>query len=85
MSSLAQDHPGLLWRCVRALLIVPLGILAPVISLTLGALALLGVLVALFWKLVGPPDFRFALILGISVGFQIARIAFDRFLRSLGP
>lgn len=83
MVSLAQHHARPLWRLVRASLVVPLGIIAPVVSFTLGLMALLGVLTALFWKFLGPPEFPFALILGMSVGFQLARILFDRFLRFL--
>jgi hypothetical protein len=59
-------------------------ILEPVVSFVLGSLALLGVLTALFWKLVGPPHFPFFLVLGISLSFELALILYHALLRLLG-
>jgi hypothetical protein len=47
------------------------------------ALALLGVLTALFWKFFGPPNFPFFLMLGISLGFELALIIYGKLLRLL--
>lgn len=47
----------LLWQCLRVPAVLLLVILEPVVSFVLSALALLGVLTALFWKLAGPPHF----------------------------
>jgi hypothetical protein len=49
----------------------------------LGALALLGVLTALFWKFFGPPNFPFFLMLGISLGLELALIVYRKLLRLL--
>jgi hypothetical protein len=61
----------LLWRAVRLPVYVFLVILEPVVRFILGALALFGVLTALFLKLYGVPHFPFALMLGVSVGFGL--------------
>lgn len=58
-------------------------VLEPVITFVLGALALLGVLTALFWKFFGPPNFPFFLMLGISLGFELAVIVYRKLLRFL--
>jgi hypothetical protein len=60
-----------------------LAILEPVASFVLGSLALLGVLTALFWKFVGPPHFPLLLVLGISLGFELALLLYDKVLRFL--
>ena len=57
--------------------------LEPVVSLVLGTLALLGVLMALFWKFFGPPNFPFFLMLGISLGFELALIVYRKLLSLL--
>jgi hypothetical protein len=49
-------------------------VLEPVVTLVLGALALLGVLTALFWKFFGPPNFPFLLMLSISLGLELAAL-----------
>lgn len=74
----------LLWQCIRVPAALLLVILEPVVSFALSALALLGVLTALFWKLVGPPHFPFFLVLGISLGFELALVLYHALLRLLG-
>lgn len=64
----------LLWQCIRVPALLLLVTLEPVVSFALSALALLGVLTAFFWKLVGPPHFPFLLVIGISLGFQVALV-----------
>jgi len=59
-------------------------ILEPVVSFVLGALALLGVLTALFFKLYGVPHFPFALMLGVSVGVGLMLTGYYALLRVLG-
>jgi len=51
-------------------------ILEPVVSFVLGALALLGVLTALFFKFYGVPHFPLALMLGVSVGFGLMQVGY---------
>ena len=71
------------WQCIRLPLFLFLLVLEPVVSLVLGTLALLGVLTALFWKFFGPPSFPFFLMLGISLGFELALIVYHKLLRLL--
>jgi hypothetical protein len=68
----------LLWQCVRVPTLTLLIILEPVVRVVFGLLALLGVLTALFWKLVGPPHFPFVLVLSISVGFGLALMLYHK-------
>lgn len=73
-----------LWQCVRVPTLLLLTILEPLVSVVLSALALLGVLTAFFWKLVGPPHFPFFLVLGVSLGFELALVLYHALLRLLG-
>jgi hypothetical protein len=75
---------SLLWHALRLPVFVFLAILEPIVSFVLGALALLGVLMALFSKLYGVPHFPFALTLGVSVGFGLAQVGYYALLRLLG-
>jgi len=70
----------LLWQSVRLPTFLLLAVLEPVVSFVLGSLALLGVLTAFFWKLVGPPHFPFLLVLGVSLGFELALILYRKLL-----
>ena len=72
-----------LWLVVRLPACTLLAILAPVVRLMLGSLALLGVLMALFWKLVGPPNFPFIPMLGASIGCAPVLAAYEALLRLL--
>lgn len=71
------------WQCIRLPLFLFLLVLEPVVTFVLGALALLGVLTALFWKFFGPPNFPFLLMLSISLGFELALVVYPRLLRWL--
>lgn len=71
------------WQCIRLPLFLFLLVLEPVVTFVLGALALLGVLMALFWKLFGPPNFPFLLMLSISLGLELALIVYGKLLRLL--
>ncbi len=74
----------LLWHAVRLPVYVFLVILEPVVSFVLGALALLGVLTALFFKFYGVPHFPLALMLGVSVGFGLMQVGYYALLRFFG-
>ncbi len=74
----------LFWQCFRVPALLLLVVLEPVVSFVLGPLALLGVLTALFWKILGPPHFPFFLVLGISLGFEFALVLYHGLLRVLG-
>jgi hypothetical protein len=71
----------LVWHTVRLPVYVFLVILEPVVRFVLGALALLGVLTALFFKLYGVPHFPFALMLGSSVGLRLILVGYYALLR----
>jgi hypothetical protein len=71
------------WQCIRLPLFLLLVTLEPVANFILGSLALLGVLTAVFWKLVGPPGFPFYLVLTIALGFQFALLVYHVLLRLL--
>jgi hypothetical protein len=73
----------LVWQCIRLPLLLFLLVLEPIVTLVLGALALLGVLTTLFWKFFGPPNFPFFLMLGVSLGFELALIVYRKLLRLL--
>jgi hypothetical protein len=73
----------LLWHAVRLPVYVFLVILEPVVRFILGALALLGVLTALFFKFYGVPHFPFALMLGVSVGLGLMLTGYYALLRVL--
>ena len=90
--ALGESRPGiagdllrgtlrLLWHTVRLPVYVFLVILEPVVSFVLGALALLGVLTALFFKFYGVPHFPFALMLGVSVGLGLMLTGYYALLR----
>jgi hypothetical protein len=73
----------LLWQAVRLPLFLFLAILEPVVSFVLGALALLGVLTALFWEAVHPAHFPFFIVLGVSLGFAFLLVIYEAVLRFL--
>ena len=73
----------LVWQCVRLPLILFLVIVAPVVTFVLGSLALLGVLMTLFWWSVGAPHLPLALMLGMSLGLGATLVAYHALLRLL--
>ena len=73
----------LLWQCVRVALYLILATLQPVVTFVLGTLALLGILTAFFWEFFGPPHFHFFLVVGVSLGFALARILYQELVRWL--
>jgi len=72
----------LLWHALRLPVFIFLVIIEPVVRFVLGALALLGVLTALFFKVYGVPHFPFALMLGVSVGLGLMLVGYYALLRS---
>jgi hypothetical protein len=71
----------LLWHAVRLPVYAFLVILEPVVRFILGALALLGVLMAFFFRFYGVPHFPFALMLGASVGLGLMLVGYYALLR----
>ena len=72
-----------LWLVIRLPAFTVLAILAPLVRFLLGSLALLGVLMALFWKLVGPPHFPFIPMLAAAVGCGLALAGYEALLHLL--
>jgi hypothetical protein len=72
---------SLLWYAVRLPVYMFLVILEPVVRFILGALALLGVLTALFFRFYGVPHFPFTLMLGTSVGLGLILVGYYALLR----
>ena len=72
-----------LWLVVRLPALTLVAILAPVVRLLLGSLALLGALMALFWKLVGRAHFPFIGMLAVSIGCGMALVGYESLLRIL--
>jgi hypothetical protein len=77
--------PQVLRLLVRLPAFILLAILAPVLRFLVGLLALLGVLTALFWKLVGPPHFPFVPLLAASIGCGLALVGYEALLRLPKP
>jgi hypothetical protein len=67
-----REALGWIWRLVRLPIVTVLVILEPVVSLVFGGLALLGVLMTLFYTLIRLPHFPTWTMLTLSVGFGLA-------------
>jgi hypothetical protein len=74
----------LLWYAFRLPVLTFLVIPEPVVRFILGALALLGVLAALFFKFYGVSHFPFALMLGVPIGFGLMLAGYYALLRLFG-
>jgi hypothetical protein len=72
-----------LWLSVRLPVFTLLVILAPVVRFLLSSLALFGILMALFWKLVGPPHFPFVPMLAGAICCGLALAGYEALLRLL--
>ena len=83
-SDIGRGTLWVIWRSLSLPVIVLLAIVEPVVSFVLGSLALLGVLAAFFFKLIGAPHFPFAAMLAISVGLGFALGALRALPRLVG-
>jgi hypothetical protein len=72
-----------LWRAACLPVLILLVILEPLVTFTLAALALLGLLTTLFFYLVGPPDFPLWTMLALSLGFAIVLVPYHALIRLL--
>ncbi len=70
-------------HAIRLPILLFLYILEPVADFFLGALALLGVLTTLFFKVLGLPHFPFWTMLALSLGFGFLRLAYQGLIRLL--
>jgi hypothetical protein len=71
----------ILWHTVRIPAYTFLVILEPIVRVVFATLALLGVLITFFFKLVGPPTFPFWTMLMLSTGFGLALAAYYGLIR----
>ena len=65
------------WHVARLPIVMLLVILEPVVALVCGALALLGVLTTVFFKLIAAPHFPTLTMLIISIGFGLALVLYE--------
>jgi hypothetical protein len=72
-----------LWRVTTLPVLLTLVILEPVVTLLLAGLALLGLLLTLFFYLVGPPGFPVWTMLALSLGFAIVLVPYHALIRLL--
>jgi hypothetical protein len=83
----AQNYLGIglraLWLAVRFPSFTLLAILAPVVRILFGSLALLRVLMAFLWKLVGPPRVPVVAMLCASVVCGLLITGYEALLRRL--
>jgi len=66
-----------LLHVVRLPIVMLLVILEPVVALACGALALLGVLTTVFFRLIAAPHFPTWTMLAISIGFGLALVLYE--------
>lgn len=59
------------WCLVRLPIVTLLVLLEPLVSIVFNGLALLGVLMVCFYKLIGLPGFPTWMMLGLSIGFAL--------------
>jgi len=71
------------WRIVRLPFLLLLVILEPVVVFACGALALLGVLATIFFKLIDAPHFPTWIMLSISISFGLALMLYEGAIRVL--
>ena len=58
-------------------------VLEPIVTFTFASLALLGILMTLFFMLAGPPRFPAWTMLGVSVGFAVVLVPYHALIRLL--
>jgi hypothetical protein len=84
MGEFAHASPLLVWQVLRVPIVLILVILEPAVGLLCGVLALLGILMALFFKFYGiPAEFPFLKIIAVSVCFALVPCAYAGLLRLL--
>ena len=71
------------WCVVRLPFLLLLVILEPVVVFACGALALLGVLATIFFKLIDAPHFPTWIMLSISISFGLALVLYEGAIRVL--
>ena len=72
-----------LWRVACLPVLMLLVILEPLVTFVFAALALLGLLMTLFFYLVGPPEFPVWTMITLSLGFAIALVPYYVLIRLL--
>jgi hypothetical protein len=65
------------WHVLRLPIVMLLVILEPAVALVCGGLALIGVLITVFFKLIATPHFPTWTMLSISIGFGLALVLYE--------
>ena len=73
----------LLWSIGRLPVLLPLVILEPIAVLLLGGLALLGLVMSVFFTLIAAPHFPAGIMLATSISFALALILYEGAIRAL--
>jgi hypothetical protein len=82
MGEFGHVSPRLVWQVLRVPIALVLVILEPAVGLLCGVLALLGILMALFFKFYGiPAEFPFLKMIAVSVCFALVPCAYGGLLR----
>jgi hypothetical protein len=69
------------WFAVRVPIFLLLKVLEPVVRIVFFGLALLGVLMTLFYRAIGMPHFPFWTMLAISLGFAAVLMCYQALIR----
>ena len=72
-----------LWHILRFPILALLVILEPVIAMACGALALLGILTTVFFRLIAAPHFPILAMLTTSIGFVLVLVLYEGAIRVL--
>jgi len=70
-----------LWHLIRLPILLLLVILEPVVAFACGGLALLGVMVVVFFELVAAPHFPMWTMIAISISFVFALALYEGAIR----
>lgn len=83
LEPVARVGARILWHAFRMPVLLFLVVLEPVVVYVFWALALLGILMSLFYKAIGIPHFPFWTMLAISLGFAAVIVVYQGLIRIL--
>ena len=83
LDSCARSSARILWHAVRLPALLFIVVLEPVVTFLLWSLALLGLLMTLFYRAIGMPHFPFWTMLTISLLFAAVSIVYEDLIRLL--
>lgn len=83
LDSYARSSARILMSAVRLPALLFIVVLEPVVTFVLWSLALLGLLITLFYRAIGMPHFPFWTMLAISLLFAAASVVYQGLIRLL--